>query len=114
MAAPSKHTTRKKNPRPGDAGAAIMPLRDAIYVACQNGLFVLPEKVLAALETLAPRKIVYLRQDEDSLTISPQRIPDGRRRELHAHYKVAMFRTATKLAIVDMKDSLRVMAVAWR
>jgi hypothetical protein len=112
--APSKQSTRQKNPRPGDAGAAIMPLRHAIYVACQNGLFVLPEKVLAALEVLAPRKIVYLRQDEDSLTISPERIADGRRRQLHAHYKVPMFRTATKLAIVDMRDSIRLMAVAWR
>ena len=66
------------------------------------------------MESQNPRKIVYLREDEDSLTISPLPIEGGRRRQLHAHYKAPMFRTATQLAILDMRDSIRLMAVEWR
>ena len=90
-----------------------MDANEPHYVVCQNGVFLLPESLLRALAAQT-RRFVYLRQDEDSLTISTTRIADGHRRVLHARMRAPMFREATRLAIVDLRESVRVMGVEWR
>ena len=84
------------------------------YVVCRNGVFTLPAAIYKALASAVTNGFVYLRQDEDTLTISTTRIADGRRRVLQNHYRAPMFRDATKLAIVGLDDSIRVMGVEWR
>src|SRR5256885_15150877 len=91
-----------------------MSLPDPVYVVCRNGVFGLPEAIYQTLAALVPRGMVYLREDEDVLTISTYKLAGGRRRQLNGHYRAAMFRTATQLAIIDLKESLRIMAVGWR
>lgn len=87
---------------------------EPLYVICHNGVFILPDEVVHALSQLVTNGFVYLRQDEDVLTISTTRVTDGRRRVLQARFRAPMFRDATKLAIVDLKESIRVMAVERR
>jgi hypothetical protein len=91
-----------------------MDANEGLYIVCQNGVFILPDRVYEALSSLVTNGFVYLRQDDDSLTISTSRIADGRRRVLNTRFRAPMFREATRLAIVDLKDSIRVMGVEWR
>jgi hypothetical protein len=91
-----------------------MERNEPLYVVCHNGVFVLPDEVVKSLSSLVTNGFVYLRQDEDVLTISTTRVTDGRRRVLQNRYRAPMFRDATKLAIVDLKESIRVMAVEKR
>jgi hypothetical protein len=84
------------------------------YVICRNGVFVLPDAVVKSLGAFASNNFVYIREDEDSLTISTTRLMDGRRRMLQNRYRAVMFRDATMLAIVNLKESIRVMAVERR
>ena len=91
-----------------------MPANEPHYVVCSNGFFVLPDDVYTALAALVPKGFVYVRQDEDSMIIATGRITDGRRRQLADHYRAPQFRDAVTLAIVDMKDSLRITPVEWR
>lgn len=91
-----------------------MDAKDPLYVVCQNGVFILPDRVLRSLEANVSNGFVYLRQDDDTLTISATRIADGRRRLLNGRFRAPMFREATRLAIVDYHDSLRVMPVEFR
>lgn len=91
-----------------------MDAKEPLYVVCQNGVFILPEYVVRILASQVTNGFVYLREDEDSLTISTTRIADGRRRLLNARFRAPMFREAVKLGIVDYRDSLRVMPVEWR
>ena len=88
-----------------------MDANEPLYVVCRNGTFILPESVYRALEALVTNGFVYLRQDEESLTISTTRIVGGHRRPLNARVRVQMFRTATRLGIVDLRESIRVMAI---
>lgn len=88
-----------------------MDAKEDLYVVCQNGVFILPEPVYRMLATQVTNGFVYLRQDEDTLTISTTRIADGRRRLLNMRYRAPMFREATRLAIVDLRESIRVMRV---
>lgn len=83
------------------------------YVVCRNGVFVLPERILRALASHT-RGSVFLREDDDMLTISAAELTDGWRRPLTRRFRAAMFREATRLAIVDLNGSLRIMGVAWR
>ena len=83
----------------------------SLYIVCRNGVFILPEPVCRALEAQVPNGFVYLRQDDEVLTISTTRIEGGRRRVLSGRFRAPMFREAKKLAIVNYYDSLRVMAV---
>lgn len=82
-----------------------------MYVDCRNGVFVLPDSIYSALSSLVTNGFVYLRQDEDVLTISTTRLADGYRRVFNTRFRSPMFRAATMLGIVDLKESLRVMAV---
>jgi hypothetical protein len=91
-----------------------MDAKEPLYVVCQNGVFILPEHVFRMLSSQVTNGFVYLRQDEDSLTISCTRITDGRRRVLNARFRSPMFREAVKLGIVDYRDSIRIMPVEWR
>lgn len=91
-----------------------MPWNEPLYVVCHNGVFLLPDEVVQALAQLVTNGFVYLRQDEDVLTISTTRLAEGRRRVLQHRFRAPMFRDATKLAIVDLKESIRVMAVERR
>lgn len=84
------------------------------YVVCHNGVFLLPDGVVQSLSSLVTNGFVYLREDEDTLTISTTKVTDGRRRLLQNRFRAPMFRDATKLAIVDLKESIRVMAVERR
>lgn len=85
---------------------------EAFYVVCRNGVFILPERFFHSLAAHVSNGFVYLRQDNDTLTISSTRLTDGRRRQLNARFRASMFRNAKRLAIVDLKDSLQLMAVA--
>jgi hypothetical protein len=91
-----------------------MDANEPHYVVCQNGVFLLPERVCRTLAARITNGWVYLREDEDSLTISTSRIAEGRRRVLSLRMRAVMFREATKLAIVALNDSVRVMGVEWR
>ena len=82
------------------------------YIVCRNGVFVLPDSVRKGLESQITNGFVYLRQDDEVLTISTTRIEGGHRRVLSGRFRAPMFRAAKKLAIVDYNDSLRVMAVS--
>lgn len=82
------------------------------YVVCHNGVFLLPEEVYQTLAGQVTNGFVYLRQDEDVLTISTTRITDGRRRVLNMRFRAPMFRDAKRLAIVNYRESVRVMAVS--
>ena len=91
-----------------------MPTNEPLYVVCHNGVFLLPDQVVHSLSTLVTNGFVYTREDQDVLTISTTRVTDGRRRVLQNRFRAPMFRDATKLAIVDLKESIRVMAVERR
>lgn len=91
-----------------------MSSNEPLYVVCHNGVFLLPDQVVEALSSLVTNGFVYLREDEDVLTISTIRVTDGRKRVLQNRFRAPMFRDATKLAIVDLKESIRVMAVERR
>jgi len=88
-----------------------MDANELLYVVCRNGSFALPEHLCKLLQSLMTNGFVYLREDEDVLTISTTRITDGRRRLMRGHFRVPMFRDAKKLAIVNYQQSLRVMAI---
>ena len=88
-----------------------MDANEPLYVLCRNGNFALPEPICNLLHSLMTNGFVYVREDEDVLTISTTRIADGRRRVMRGHFRVPMFRDAKKLAIVNYQQSLRVMAV---
>lgn len=89
-----------------------MAANEPIYVVCNNGVFSLPEEIYESIAPLARNGFVYLRQDDDVLTISTSKIADGRRRQLNTRYRAQMFREAKMLAIVNLKESLRIMAVS--
>jgi hypothetical protein len=91
-----------------------MDAKPPLYVYCQNGGFSLPDSVVQSLASQSPNGCVYLRQDEDVLTISATRIIGGHRRALNARFRAPMFRLATRLGIVDLHESVRVMGVEWR
>ena len=88
-----------------------MDANQPLYVLCRDGVFILPETVFQSLATLVTNGFVYFRQDDEVLTISTTRLADGHRRVLQPRFRAPMFRGATKLAIVDLKESIRVMAV---
>ena len=83
-------------------------------VVCRNGVFTLPQPIYKALASLVTNGFVYLREDEDVLTISTTRLAGGHRRALNDHYRALMFRDALELAIVNLRESVRVMAVRRR
>jgi hypothetical protein len=82
------------------------------FSVCRNGRFNLPDAIYASLEHAATRNFVYLREDGDSLMIATTRLEGGYRRALHTWYRALMFRSATKVAFVNLNDSVQVMAVA--
>ncbi len=89
-----------------------MDANQSLYILCRNGVFILPELVCNALLAQITNGFVYLRQDDEVLTISTTRIEGGHRRVLSGRIRAPMFRDAKKLAIVNLNDSLRVMAVS--
>jgi len=91
-----------------------MDAKDSPFVVCHNGVFILPAQLYEALSAQVTNGFVYLREDEDTLTISATRIAGGHRRVLNSRYRTPMFRNATCLAIVDYRESVRVMGVEWR
>lgn len=88
-----------------------MDANQPLFVVCRNGVFLLPEHVYATLSSQVTNGWVYVRQDEESLTISTTRITGGFRRLLNVRMRAPMFRDATKLGIVDYKESIRVISV---
>lgn len=85
--------------------------RESSYVVCVNGVFTLPESVYRSLSSLVTNGFVYTRQDDEVMTISTTRITEGRRRVLNTRFRAPMFRDAKMLAIVDLKESIRIIAV---
>ena len=90
-----------------------MDAKEPLYVVCQNGVFTLPDHLFRTLSARS-NGFVYVRQDEDALTISTTRIADGRRRVLNARLRWPTLREATKLGVVDLNESIRLIAVEWR
>ena len=86
-------------------------MNDPFYIVCHNGVFMLPDPIYKSLASLARNDFVYLREDEDALLISTIPVADGRRRVLHTRIRSMMLRHARKLAIVDLKEAIRVMPV---
>jgi len=91
-----------------------MDAKEPLYVVCQNGVFLLPDPVVNALSSQVTNGFVYLREDEDSLTISATRIAGGRRRVLAARFRAPMFREAVRLGVIDLRESIRLIAVEHR
>jgi hypothetical protein len=58
--------------------------------------------------------MVYMRHDEDILTISSERLNGGRKRLLHERYKIYRLQGAIQVAICRVGDAFQVMPVAWR
>ena len=88
-----------------------MDANEPLYVVCRNGAFTLPDSIFRALSAQVTNGFVYFREDEDSLTISATRITGAFRRPFNARMRATMFRNATQLGIVDLRDSIRVMAI---
>jgi hypothetical protein len=86
-------------------------MNEAYYVVCHNGVFVLPDAIYHSLASFVRHNLVYVREDEDALLISSTRIADGHRRVLHTRFRSPMLRNARQLAIVDLKEAIRVMPV---
>ncbi|HVE70920.1 MAG TPA: hypothetical protein VNI54_06090 [Thermoanaerobaculia bacterium] len=82
------------------------------HVVCHNGVFLLPDDVYRTLADLVTNGFVYLRQDDEVLTISTTRITGGYRRQLNLRVRAPMFRDAKKLGIVNYNESVRVMAIS--
>ncbi|HEX7807892.1 MAG TPA: hypothetical protein VF608_04190 [Thermoanaerobaculia bacterium] len=89
-----------------------MDAKEALYVVCRRGVFVLPEAIFESLSALVENGFFFVRQDDEVLTISTQKLVEGHRRAINARFKVPMFRDARKLAIVNLRDSVRVMVVS--
>lgn len=87
---------------------------DSHTIVCRNGVFTLPDYVYKGLAMLVTNGFVYLREDDDVLTISTTRVTGGRRRVFNERYRSSMFRDASELAIVNLRESVRVMAVRRR
>ena len=86
-------------------------MNEPYYVVCHNGVFLLPESIYKSLASLVRNNFVYLREDEDALLISTTRIAGGYRRVLNMRFRSPMFRESRQLAIVDLKEAIRVMPV---
>ncbi|HYC62632.1 MAG TPA: hypothetical protein VEK79_23980 [Thermoanaerobaculia bacterium] len=86
-----------------------MDANEPLYVVCRNGAFTLPESIFRALSAQVTNGFVYFREDEDSLTISATRITGAFRRPFLARMRAPMFRNATQLGIVNLRESIRVM-----
>src|SRR5688500_14020879 len=89
-----------------------MDANEPLYVVCRNGAFILPDVIYRSLAALVTNGFVYVREDEDTLTISTTRSTGGYRNLLNARVRVPMFRGATWLGIVDLRESIRVMAIS--
>ena len=87
-------------------------MNEQLSIVCHNGVFVLPEAVYKSLASFARNDFIYIREDEDALLISTIPIADGRRRVLHMRLRAPMFRNARQLAIVDFRDSVRIMPIS--
>jgi hypothetical protein len=83
-------------------------------VPCANGVFEIPLPMFEQMRVAAAYGMVFVREDEDSMTISADELADGKRRQLHPHYRAHGFREATRLVIVPMPSMLKVMPVHWR
>jgi hypothetical protein len=88
-----------------------MDANQAHFVVCHKGVFVLPDAVYESLSGFVTHGALYVREDEDVLTISTSRIDGGYRRAAGSRFRIPMFRGARTLGIVDLRDSLRVMIV---
>lgn len=88
-----------------------MSANEEQYVVCSNGVFTLPDAIFRSLSTLVTNGFVYLREDTDVLTISTTKIAGGHRRVLNARFRAPMLREASRVAIVNLRESIRVMAI---
>jgi hypothetical protein len=88
-----------------------MDAKEALYVACRKGVFILPDRVFRSLAALASGA-AYVRHDDDVVTIAARKFAEAHRRPLRPRFRIPALRGARKLAIVDLKDSVQVMVVA--
>lgn len=77
-------------------------------------MFTLPPELFDVLKNAAPAGFVFLREDEDVLTISAEKMNGSRRRQLNHTYKALSFRSAILLSVVNIADTLQLMPVEWR
>jgi len=83
-------------------------------VPCANGIFLLPDSTFERLAANSRSGLVFIREDEDGVTISPEPLSDGRRRQLKKKCKALSLREATEVELIDMGDDVRIMPVEWR
>ena len=81
------------------------------FVVCHRGVFILPDALYESLSNFLSHGALYIREDEEVLTISATKLEGGYRRAASSRFRIPMFREARTLGIVDFRDSLRVMVV---
>ena len=74
----------------------------------------LPDEVFDRLAANSRAGQVFIREDEDGVTISPDHLLGGRRRLLKKKCKALSLREATEVALIDLGSDLRIMPVEWR
>lgn len=89
-------------------------MRETIQISCVSGVFTLPAEVFAVLKRSSSSGMIYLREGEESVVISPTPVTGGRKRQINQHYRVSVFQDATKLALVEVGETILLMAVSWR
>jgi hypothetical protein len=90
------------------------PANDPLIIRCAGGVFTLPTELLEWLRSRTTTGLIYIREDEDVLILSPTRITDARRRALHPSYRIASYRDVVKVAVINMDENVRIMPVEWR
>ncbi|HEY5609596.1 MAG TPA: hypothetical protein VIL97_00200 [Thermoanaerobaculia bacterium] len=83
-------------------------------VVCNNGFITLPDEIYETLRSAAPNGIVYVREDQDVVTISIGKLKDARRRQLHHRYRIRALRDAARVAIIELPDGVQLMPAEWR
>lgn len=85
-----------------------------MFVLCSNGIFLLPDATFEKLAASTRYGQVFIREDEDGVTISPEHLMDGRRRLLKKKCKALSLREATEVAVIDLGSDVRIVPVEWR
>lgn len=85
-----------------------------MFVLCSNGIFHLPDAAFEKLAANADNGQIFIREDEDGVTISPEHLLGGRRRLLKKKCKALSLREATEVAVIDLGPDVRIMPVQWR
>lgn len=89
-------------------------IAESRVVACNNGFIVLPDELYETLRSGAVNGSVYLREDEDVVTISVAKLQGARRRLLNHGYRIHALREASRVAIIEFPEGVQLMPAEWR